>query len=83
MEYDPFLCKIRFNKNESKEKADRYELKIENRNDELCACMGLLYKNDRFELKIENRNDELCACVFLKDKDASVAMINSLKYKFD
>ena len=46
MEYDPFLCKIRFNKNESKEKADRYELKIENRNDQLCACVYLPYKND-------------------------------------
>ena len=46
MEYDPFLCKIRFNKNESKEKADRYELKIENRNDELCACVCLRYIND-------------------------------------
>ena len=46
MEYDPFLCKIRFNKNESKEKADRYELKIENRNDELCACVGLWDKDD-------------------------------------
>ena len=39
MEYDPFLSKIRFNKNESKEKNDRFELKIENRNDELCACI--------------------------------------------
>ena len=46
MEYDPFLCKIRFNKNESKEKADRYELKIENRNDELCACVSLCDEND-------------------------------------
>ena len=46
MEYDPFLCKIRFNKNESKEKADRYELKIENQNDELCACVGLRHKDD-------------------------------------
>ena len=44
MEYDPFLCKIRFNKNESKEKADRYELQIENRNDELCACVFFGYK---------------------------------------
>ena len=46
MEYDPFLCKIRFNKNESKEKADRYELKIENRNDELCACVYFAYKGN-------------------------------------
>ena len=46
MEYDPFLCKIRFNKNESKEKADRYELKIENRNDELCAFVFFGYKDD-------------------------------------
>ena len=41
MEYDPFLSKIRFNKNESKDKNDRFELKIENRNDELCACVCL------------------------------------------
>ena len=46
MEYDPFLCKIRFNKNESKEKADRYELKIENQNDELCACVCLYDKDE-------------------------------------
>ena len=46
MEYDPFLSKIRFNKNESKETNDRFELKIENRNDELCAFVYLYSKDD-------------------------------------
>ena len=46
MEYDPFLSIIRFNKNESKEKNDRFELKIENRNDELCACVCLRDEDD-------------------------------------
>ena len=50
MEYDPFLCKIRFNKNESKEKADRYELKIENRNDELCACAYMYFKDNSVDI---------------------------------
>ena len=45
MEYNPFIGKIRFNKNESKEKTDRFELKIDN-NDELCACVYLDYKDD-------------------------------------
>ena len=43
MEYDPFIGKIRFNKNESKEKTDRFELKIDN-NDELCACFTWIIK---------------------------------------
>ena len=50
MEYDPFLSKIRFNKNESKKKADRYELKIENRNDELCTCVYFGSKYDSYAI---------------------------------
>ena len=50
MEYDPFLSKIRFNKNESKEKNDRFELKIENRNDELCACVFMWYKDESADI---------------------------------
>ena len=47
MEYDPFLSKIRFNKNESKKKKDRFELNIENRKyDELCAFVALECKDD-------------------------------------
>ena len=53
MEYDPLLSKIRFNKNESKEKADRFELKIDNQNDELCACV-YLYEKDASVALINN-----------------------------
>jgi len=46
MEYDPFTHKLRFNKNESKAPADRFELLIDDKGDELCPCANICSQDD-------------------------------------